>query len=205
LRSRPEKIVLASGNAGKLKELSRILGDLGFIVVPQSDFDVSDADETGSTLVENALIKARHAVAVTGLAAIADDSGLAVDALDGRPGVYSARYSGPGASDDSNIDRLLEELDGVPDEQRTATFQCVACFLTPDDPDPVIAEGEWRGSILRARRGDGGFGYDPVFFDSELGCSSAELGPDAKNARSHRGKALQNLARTLKMLEWKQT
>jgi len=205
LRSRPEKIVLASGNAGKLKELSRILGDLDVIVVPQSDFNVCDADETGSTFVENALIKARHAVAATGLAAIADDSGLVVDALDGRPGVYSARYSGLGASDDSNIDRLLEELDGVPDEQRTAAFHCAACFLTPDDPDPIIAEGEWRGSILCARRGDGGFGYDPVFFDPQLGCSSAELGSDAKNARSHRGKALQNLARTLRMLEWKQT
>jgi XTP/dITP diphosphohydrolase len=205
VRSRPEKIVLASGNPGKLKELSRILGDLDFIVVPQSDFNVSDADETGSTFVENAIIKARHAVAATGLAAIADDSGLAVDALDGRPGVHSARYSGPAATDESNIDRLLEELQHVPDEQRSAAFHCVACFLTPDDPDPIIAEGEWRGSILRRRRGDGGFGYDPVFFDPELGRSSAELGPAEKNARSHRGKALQKLVRTLKMLEWKQT
>lgn len=205
MRSRPEKIVLASGNPGKLKELSRILGDLDFIVVPQSDFNVSDADETGSTFVENAIIKARHAVAATGLAAIADDSGLAVDALDGRPGVHSARYSGPAATDESNIDRLLEELQHVPDEQRSAAFHCVACFLTPDDPDPIIAEGEWRGSILRRRRGDGGFGYDPVFFDPELGRSSAELGPAEKNARSHRGKALQKLVRTLKMLEWKQT
>ena len=205
MRSRPEKIVLASGNAGKLKELSRILGSLDFIVVPQSDFNVSDADETGSTFVENAIIKARHAVTATGLAAIADDSGLAVDALDGRPGVYSARYSGPDATDASNIDRLLAELDGVPDELRTAAFHCVTCFLTPDDPNPIIAEGEWRGSILRGRRGGGGFGYDPVFFDPELGCSSAELGPDEKNARSHRGKALQELARTLKTLEWKQT
>ena len=205
MRSRPEKIVLASGNPGKLKELSRILGDLDFIVVPQSDFNVSDADETGSTFVENAIIKARHAVAATGLAAIADDSGLAVDALDGRPGVHSARYSGPAATDESNIDRLLEELQHVPDEQRSAAFHCVACFLTPDDPDPIIAEGEWRGSILRRRRGDGGFGYDPVFFDPERGRSSAELGPAEKNARSHRGKALQKLVRTLKMLEWKQT
>jgi len=205
LRSRPEKIVLASGNTGKLKELSRILGDLNFVVVPQSDFDVSDADETGNTFSENALIKARHAVAATGLAAIADDSGLAVDALDGRPGIYSARYSGPDATDDSNIDRLLEELDGVPDEQRTAAFHCVACFLTPDDPDPIIGEGEWRGSILRGRCGDGGFGYDPVFFDPGLGRSSAELDPDEKNARSHRGKALQKLAEKLKTLEWNQT
>ena len=205
MRSRPEKIVLASGNPGKLKELSRILGDLDFIVVPQSDFNVSDADETGSTFVENAIIKARHAVAATGLAAIADDSGLAVDALDGRPGVHSARYSGPAATDESNIDRLLEELQHVPDEQRSAAFHCVACFLTPDDPEPIIVEGEWRGSILRRRRGAGGFGYDPVFFDPELGRSSAELDPDEKNARSHRGKALQNLARTLETLEWKQT
>jgi XTP/dITP diphosphohydrolase len=192
---------MASGNVGKLREMSRILGDLDITVVPQADFGVSDIEETGSTFVENALIKARHAASATGLPAIADDSGLAVDALDGRPGVYSARYSGPDADPERNIDRLLAELDGVPDEQRDATFHCVACFVTPDDSEPIIAAGEWRGVILRERRGDGGFGYDPVFFDTELGRSSAQLSSEQKNARSHRGKALQELARQLRALE----
>ena len=177
---RPDKIVLASGNAGKLKEIVRILGDLDFTVVPQSDFGVSDADETGSSFVENALIKARHAADATGLAAIADDSGLCVDALDGRPGVYSARYSGPDATDDKNNDRLLEELDGVPDELRGAAFRCVACFVMPGEGEPVIGEGEWRGRILQERRGDGGFGYDPLFLVTELGVSCAELGARGK-------------------------
>ena len=194
---------MASGNAGKLREIKRILGDQQVTVVPQSELGVSDADETGTTFVENALIKARHAAGVTGLPAIADDSGLAVDALDGRPGVYSARYSGPDADPEKNIDRLLEELEGVPEDQRGATFHCVACYVTPGDCEPVIAEGEWRGTILRQRQGDGGFGYDPVFFDSELGLSSAELSADQKNARSHRGKALLELARLLHEVEWR--
>lgn len=195
------KIVMASGNAGKLREIVRILGDLNVTVVPQSELGVSDAEETGTTFIENALIKARHAASVTGLAAIADDSGLVVDALDGRPGVYSARYSGPEADPEKNIDRLLEELKGVPIDQRGATFHCVACYVTPTGAKPVIAEGEWRGSILHERQGSGGFGYDPVFFDPELRLSSAELNADQKNARSHRGKALQELARQLRELE----
>jgi len=205
LRQLPGKIVMASGNVGKLREIARILGDRNITVVPQSDFGVSDAEETGLTFVENALIKARHAASITGLPAIADDSGLAVDALDGRPGVYSARYSGPDADPEKNIDRLLAELDGVPDEQRGATFHCVACFVTPDKSEPLIARGEWHGVILHERQGDGGFGYDPVFFDPELGCSSAELRADQKNARSHRGLALQELARQLRELEWPQS
>lgn len=188
---------MASGNAGKLREIARILGDFEINVVPQSDFDIADAEETGSTFVENALIKARHAASATGIAAIGDDSGLAVDALDGRPGVYSARYSGPEADPEKNIDRLLAELDGVPDEQRGATFHCVACFVTPDESEPIIAEGKWRGVILRERQGDGGFGYDPVFFDPELGRSSAQLSAEEKNTRSHRGQALAELARQL--------
>jgi len=196
---------MASGNAGKLREIARILGDLNITVVPQSDFGVSDAEETGLTFADNALIKARHAASTTGLPAIADDSGLAVDALDGRPGVYSARYSGPDADPEKNIDRLLIELDGVPDEQRGATFHCVACFVMSDKTEPLIARGEWRGMILHERQGDGGFGYDPVFFDPELGCSSAELSADQKNARSHRGLALQELARQLRELEWPQS
>ena len=200
--ARPDRIVLASGNAGKLEEIARILADMDVTVVPQSDFGVSDADETGTTFIENALIKARHAAEATGLPAIADDSGICVDALDGRPGVYSARYSGPGATANSNNDRLLAELEGVPDEQRGAAFHCVACYVDPAMDEPVIAQGEWRGRILHQRRGDGGFGYDPLFYVLELGKSSAELSPEEKNARSHRGQALAELSRKLHEIKW---
>ena len=192
---------MASSNAGKLREIAAILGDLDIEVVAQSEFGVTDADETGDTFVENALIKARHAAAATGFAAIADDSGLAVDALDGRPGVYSARYSGPDGDDEQNIDKLLAELNGVPDEERGAAFHCVACYVTAEGSEPIIAAAEWRGRILRKRRGDGGFGYDPVFFDPEIGCASAELSSEQKNARSHRGKALRELAHRLRELD----
>lgn len=188
---------MASGNAGKLREIRRMLVDLDVVIVSQAEFAVSDAIETGDTFVANAIIKARHAAAETGLPAIADDSGLVVDALDGRPGVRSARYSGPGASDDSNIDKLLQELRNVDEADRGAEFHCVACYVTHDDSDPVIAQGEWRGIILRERRGNGGFGYDPVFFDQERGLSAAEMSPDEKNRRSHRGKALATLAQQL--------
>ncbi|MDH3273596.1 MAG: RdgB/HAM1 family non-canonical purine NTP pyrophosphatase [Gammaproteobacteria bacterium] len=191
---------MASGNAGKLREIARILGDLDINVVPQSEFGVAEADETGTTFVENALIKARHAVAATGLPAIADDSGLAVDALDGRPGVYSSRYAGPDATDQANIDKLLAALDGVPDEDRGAAFHCASCFVMPGDQEPIIAQGEWRGSILKEMQGDGGFGYDPVFFVSETRCSAAQMGDEEKNACSHRGKALKELARQLRTL-----
>lgn len=189
---------MASGNAGKLREIARILGDLDITVVPQSDFGVSDVDETGTTFVENALLKARHAAQQTGLPAIADDSGLVIDALDGRPGVYSARYAGPDASDADNNARLLDELEGVPDERRGAAFHCAACLVTPGDEEPIVAEGEWRGEILHAPRGQGGFGYDPLFMVPELGCSSAELSAEQKNERSHRGKALRELARQIR-------
>ena len=188
---------MASGNRGKLREIARILSDLNFTVVPQSDFNVSEADETGDTFVANALIKARHAAAATGLPAIADDSGLAVDALQGRPGVFSARYAGPAANDAANIDKLLNELAEVDDIERGATFHCVACFVTPDSDDSLIGQGSWRGSIARHRIGDGGFGYDPVFIDAELGVTSAQLSAEEKNQRSHRGKALAELARLL--------
>lgn len=194
----PAKIVMASGNAGKLKEIARILEGLDVEVVPQSDFGVDDADETGTTFTENALIKARHAAAATGLAAIADDSGLAVDALNGAPGVYSARYSGPDATDARNIDKLLHEMRGVAEGDRSAAFHCVACFVLPDSAEPIIASGEWRGSILRARRGDGGFGYDPVFLDPASGATAAELPAEDKNARSHRGQALRQLQELLR-------
>ena len=191
---------MASANVGKLREISRILSELGITAEPQSNYDISDAEETGVTFAENALIKARHAASVTGLPAIADDSGLIVDALDGRPGVYSARYAGAGANDQSNIDKLLYELEGVADDERGAAFHCSACFVMPGKRDPTIATGKWRGVILRERRGDGGFGYDPVFFDEELGLSAAELNSAEKNSRSHRGKALRELTQQLRQL-----
>lgn len=194
----PDKIVLATGNPGKVREIRRILGELGVEVVPQTELGVGDADETGSSFVENALIKARHASLMTGLPAIADDSGLVVDALDGRPGVYSARYSGAGATDESNIDKLLRELAGVPDDKRTAAFHCCAVYVSTDDSTSLVAEGRWPGRILAERRGAGGFGYDPVFFDPECGRTAAELGPELKNALSHRGKALTALAGMLR-------
>ena len=194
----PEKVVLATGNPGKVREIQRILHDLGVEVVPQSELGVTGADETGKSFVENALIKARHASLMTGLPAIADDSGLVVDALDGRPGVYSARYAGADANDESNIDKLLHELQGVPGDRRTAAFHCCAVFVSADDSTSLVAEGRWAGKILEQRRGTEGFGYDPVFFDPECGRTAAELGPELKNARSHRGKALTALAEMLR-------
>ena len=185
--------MLASGNAGKLREIARLLEKLGVEVVPQSDFAICDAEETGTTFAENSLIKARHAALATDLPALADDSGLVVDALDGRPGVMSARYSGPDATDEENTNKLLAELDGVAAEHRGAAFHCVACFVLPDDSPPLLASGEWRGSILRQGRGNGGFGYDPVFLDPGSQRSSAELTAEEKNERSHRGKALRAL------------
>jgi len=193
----PKKIVLASSNTDKLWEIRSLLADLDVEVIAQSELGVSDADEIGSTFVENALIKARHAAVATNLPAIADDSGLVVDALGGRPGVHSARYSGAGATDDSNIDKLLDELKRVPSEDRDAAFHCCACFVTPDDTSSLIAEGRWQGVILSARRGTDGFGYDPVFLDPDCGRTAAELGPEQKNARSHRGMALTALAEML--------
>jgi XTP/dITP diphosphohydrolase len=188
---------MASGNRGKLREIARLLADFECTVVPQSELGVSDADETGDTFEENALIKARHAATTTGLPAIADDSGLAVDALDGRPGVFSARYSGADATDDENIDLLLRELEHVPEAERGATFHCVACFVAPGDTGVLLAKGTWRGHIAHERQGDGGFGYDPVFIDAELGIAAANLSADDKNSRSHRGKALTELVTLL--------
>ena len=190
----PARIVLASGNSGKLGEITTILAGLEVEIIAQSELGVTEADETGSTFVENALIKARHAALMTGLPAIADDSGLVVDALDGRPGVYSARYAGPKATDDENIGKLLDELEHVAEADRTASFHCYACYVSPDDSTSLIAEGRWDGRILRERRGETGFGYDPVFYDPECGRTAAELGAELKNARSHRGKALAALA-----------
>lgn len=192
------RCVFASGNPGKIAEAERILGALGIRIVPQSDFDVGEVDETGQTFVENALIKALHAARATGLPAIADDSGLAVDALHGRPGVRSARYAGSNASDAENVEKLLHELQGVPRDDRGAAFHCAVVCVSPDGSfEPIVAEAEWRGSILEERRGTGGFGYDPVFLDPESGVASAELSAREKNERSHRGQALTRLAHLL--------
>jgi XTP/dITP diphosphohydrolase len=189
-----QKIVLASGNAGKLREFQQLLSGCGFEVVPQSDFNVSNADETGTTFVENAIIKARHACLQTGLPAIADDSGIEVDALNGRPGVYSARYAGENANDEANNQKLLQELMGVPTEQRTARYHAMLAYMRhADDPTPILCHGTWEGIILTEPRGAGGFGYDPLFFVPTHNCASAELDKAEKNRISHRGKAMQEL------------
>lgn len=193
----PRKVVMASGNAGKIAEIGRLLNGLGIEVVAQSKLGVSDAVESGTTFAENSLIKAHHACDATGLAAIADDSGLVVAALDGRPGVFSARFAGEAATDDENIDKLLSELSGVSDDERDAAFHCVATFVLPGDSEATVSEGVWRGTILTARRGDGGFGYDPVFLDPASGLSAAQLTPEQKNARSHRGRAFRGLVKEL--------
>ena len=184
------KLVLASGNAGKLAELRELLGDR-FTLHAQSEFGLGDADETGLSFIENAILKARHAARATGLPALGDDSGLCVDALDGAPGLYSARYAGTHGDSDANIDKLLREIDGIADPARTARFVCVLALVRhADDPMPLVAEGRWEGRVLRARRGGNGFGYDPVFFSPLHGCSAAELPADVKNRDSHRGQAL---------------
>ena len=186
--------MLASGNAGKLAELRQLLGDGGFHLRAQSELGVGDVEETGLSFVENALLKARNAARLTGLPALADDSGLCVDALGGAPGLYSARYAGPGGDAARNIERLLHELDGVADDARGASFHCCIVLLRhATDPKPIVVEGDWRGRILRAPRGDGGFGYDPVFLDPDSGLTAAELPAARKNAVSHRGRALATL------------
>jgi XTP/dITP diphosphohydrolase len=184
-------LVLASSNPGKLAEIQAILAGTGVEVRPQGDFDVSDAAETGLTFIENAIIKARNAAAATGHAALADDSGLCVDALDGAPGVYSARYAGEGAGDEANTAKLLAALDNVPDAARAARFQCVIALLRhANDPTPVVCTGTWEGAIQREATGSNGFGYDPVFHVKAHHCSAAELDSGTKNRISHRGRAL---------------
>lgn len=192
---KPEpRIVLASGNPGKLREMQALLEGLSITLLPQSDFAVSDVAETGLSFVENAIIKARHACQETGLPAIADDSGLEVDALNGEPGIYSARYAGKHGADADNNARLLRELEQIPEGERSARFQCVIVYLRHHhDPTPLICQGTWEGSILFAERGDQGFGYDPLFYVAEYDCSSAELDPAIKNSQSHRGQALKKL------------
>lgn len=185
------RLVLASGNAGKLVELRAMLDGLGFAIVPQRELGVDDVPETGTTFVENALIKARHAAQVTGLPALADDSGLIVDALGGAPGLYSARYAGSPTDDAANNAKLLQALGDLPEAQRTARFYAVIVLLRhADDPQPLIAEGVWEGRILDAPRGHHGFGYNPVFLDPAHGLTAAEMAPEQKNRISHRAQAL---------------
>ncbi|MFW5442863.1 MAG: RdgB/HAM1 family non-canonical purine NTP pyrophosphatase [Methylococcaceae bacterium] len=196
---RNQKIVLASGNQGKIKEIQAILKQ--HPIVPQSQFNVEEAEETGSTFIENALIKARNAALHCNLPAIADDSGLVVDALNGAPGVISARYAGVGASDQENLLKLLKDMDGIPTEQRTARFVCVTVFMKhANDPLPIIAQGSWEGIILTKSIGENGFGYDPVFWVPSHQKASAELSSEIKNSLSHRGQALQILTDLIEQL-----
>ncbi|MFP1862494.1 XTP/dITP diphosphatase [Lonsdalea quercina] len=194
-----QKVVLATGNAGKVRELADLLADFGLDIVAQTELGVDSAEETGLTFIENAILKARHAARVTGLPAIADDSGLSVDALAGAPGIYSARYAGEDADDRQNLNKLLESMQDVPDDQRTARFHCVLVFLMhADDPTPLVCHGSWQGTLAREPAGSGGFGYDPIFFVPDAGVTAAELTRSEKLSRSHRGKALRQLLDALR-------
>jgi XTP/dITP diphosphohydrolase len=189
-----KEIILASSNQGKVREINQLLTGLDLHVQPQTEYGVPDIEETGLTFVENAILKARNAAQHTGLPAIADDSGIEVDALRGEPGIYSARYAGEGASDQANLEKLLTELGDLPEEQRTARFQCLMVYMRhANDPTPLICQGTWEGRILFEPRGENGFGYDPVFYVPTHDCSSAELAADVKNSLSHRGQALRKL------------
>jgi XTP/dITP diphosphohydrolase len=192
------RIVLASGNNGKLKEFSEILNPINFEVVSQGELGVLDIEETGLSFVENAILKARHACAVTGLPAISDDSGLEVDALCGAPGIYSARFAGEGATDAKNIEKLLGDLAELDESQRSARFRCVlVCMRHQNDPTPLIALGTWEGRVLAAPEGENGFGYDPIFWSPEFNCAAAELSSEQKRSVSHRGKAVAELSAQL--------
>ncbi len=193
------KIVLASGNQKKLNELNAILAPLGCDVLPQSTFNVPEAEETGLTFVENAILKARNAAAHTGLPAVSDDSGIEVDALNGAPGIYSARFAGPGATDAANNALLVQRLNALPDATRRARYQCVIVFMRhADDPVPLIAHGSWEGEIVLQPAGEQGFGYDPHFYIPSLGCTAAQMAPAEKNRISHRGQALASLMQQLR-------
>ena len=195
----PRRWVLASGNSGKLREIQALLTASGIEVVAQGELDVRSPEETGATFVENALLKARHAALETGLPAIADDSGLAVDALAGAPGIHSARFAGPAADTEANMVKLLDSLAETPDDQRGARYHCViVALLSADDPAPLISYADWPGVIARAPVGEGGFGYDPIFYDPELGATAAQLSAAVKNRVSHRGRALAKLSVALK-------
>ncbi|MCO7225274.1 RdgB/HAM1 family non-canonical purine NTP pyrophosphatase [Pleionea sp. CnH1-48] len=185
------KIVLASGNQKKIQELQDILAPLNYEIVPQGSLNIDDAVEDGLSFVENAIKKARHAAKLSGLPALADDSGIEVDAINGQPGIYSARFSGDQATDQKNNEKLLSLLKDTPEADRTARFQCVIVYMRhAEDPTPIICQGSWEGRILKAPQGDSGFGYDPLFYVSEHQCSAAELSKEQKHALSHRGKAL---------------
>jgi XTP/dITP diphosphohydrolase len=198
---RPRQIVFASGNAGKAREIRAMFSDLwgGEVeLILQGELDVESVEETGKTFLENALLKARHAASETGLPALADDSGIEVDALNGAPGVYSSRFAGSDASDQDNVDKLLQDLRNVSGAERSARFRCVLVYVrNATDDDPLVADGAWEGSIAEQQSGSDGFGYDPVFVDATSGRTAAELSPEQKNARSHRGKALAALRERL--------
>jgi XTP/dITP diphosphohydrolase len=195
-------VVLASGNRGKVREIEAMLSGMGLAILPQSDFNVPAAAETGLTFVENAILKARNAAMHTGLPAIADDSGIEVRALNGAPGVHSAVYAGEGASDQENLKKLLKTCEAVPAGKRAARFVCVMVYVRhAEDAAPLIAQGIWRGELLHAAIGENGFGYDPIFFVPEHGCSSAQLSPEVKNRLSHRGQALRALVDLLRVAE----
>ena len=193
-----DKIVIASSNKGKIKEFQSYFDSFGLILIPQKEMGVSDIEETGKTYVENSILKARHASKVTGLPAIADDSGLSVEYLDGQPGIYSARFSGPGSDDKKNRDLLLKKLEGVPFEERNASYHAVITLLHHyDDPTPYIAHGIWHGIIAKEEKGEFGFGYDSLFIVPDLGCHAAELDVETKQNYSHRGIALRKLTKYL--------
>ncbi|MEQ4627069.1 XTP/dITP diphosphatase [Providencia manganoxydans] len=194
-----QKVVLATGNPGKVNELADLLRDFGMDIIAQTSLGVESAEETGLTFIENAILKARHAAKQTGLPAIADDSGISVDALGGAPGIYSARYAGEEATDEQNLHKLLDAMKSVPDGQRQAQFNCVLVYLRhAEDPTPLVFHGRWHGVITHEPCGQGGFGYDPIFYVPELNCTSAELSKSEKQAVSHRGKALAMLLDALK-------
>ena len=200
-----QKVVLASGNKGKLREFITMFSELGLNIIPQTELGVGDIAETGTTFVENAIIKARYAAEITGLPAVADDSGIEIDYLKGAPGIYSARFSGDkngkGATDENNNLKVLELLKGVPQEQRTARYQCILVFMEhAKDPTPIICQAAWEGIILDKEIGENGFGYDPLFWLPEYQCTSAQLAPQEKNKISHRGKALEDLYQQIKNL-----
>jgi XTP/dITP diphosphohydrolase len=193
------QILLATGNPGKVRELSNMLADYGVEVIAQSQFNVPEVPETGTTFVENAIIKARHAAELTGLPAIADDSGIEVEALNGAPGIYSARYAGTDASDEDNLNKLIEAAKALPENKRQARYRCVLVYMRhAKDPSPIICDASWYGSLVTTPAGENGFGYDPIFYVQEDNCTSAELSIERKDQLSHRGKALRELVTQLK-------
>jgi len=194
-----KKVILASSNPGKVREFSQILGEMGFTVIPQSQLAIPAIEENALSFVENALLKARHAAEKSGLPAVADDSGLIVDALNGAPGMYSSRYAGEGATDSANLEKVLQEIRDIPPLKRTARFFCIIVYMSHHrDPIPIIREGVWEGRLTHAPVGQNGFGYDPIFFIPSLGRTSAQLTPEVKNSLSHRGQALRLLVEALR-------